>query len=176
MPKVEHQDSTVLTDEELRTLDAHWRRAANYLAVGQIHLPAHPLRWRTTDEQGAARQRRPGTLRGMAAVVFDTDGVITDSARVHAAAWKAAFHAFPGLRGRRPFEAPGDYPQYVDGTSRLDGAAAVRRPGGCGRRAPGPCRRRLQGAAVHGATARRGRRRLPGYGPAAARPAVRSAP
>ena len=42
MPKVEHQDSTVLTDEELRTLDAHWR-AANYLAVGQIYLMANPL-------------------------------------------------------------------------------------------------------------------------------------
>ncbi|MCT9008721.1 phosphoketolase family protein [Streptomyces rhizosphaerihabitans] len=42
MPKVEHQDSTVLTDDELRTLDAHWR-AANYLAVGQIYLLANPL-------------------------------------------------------------------------------------------------------------------------------------
>ncbi|MGW2975117.1 phosphoketolase family protein, partial [Streptomyces mirabilis] len=45
MPKVEHQDATalsVLSDEELRTLDAHWR-AANYLAVGQIYLLANPL-------------------------------------------------------------------------------------------------------------------------------------
>ncbi|WP_405784992.1 phosphoketolase family protein [Streptomyces sp. NBC_01378] len=42
MPKVEHQDSTVLTDDELRTLDAHWR-AANYVAVGQIYLMANPL-------------------------------------------------------------------------------------------------------------------------------------
>src|SRR5690349_10880014 len=41
-PKVEHQDSTVLTDDELRTLDAHWR-AANYLTVGQIYLQANPL-------------------------------------------------------------------------------------------------------------------------------------
>ncbi|MFF1308868.1 phosphoketolase [Streptomyces sp. NPDC058307] len=42
MPKVEHRNSTVLTDEELHTLDAHWR-AANYLAVGQIYLMANPL-------------------------------------------------------------------------------------------------------------------------------------
>jgi xylulose-5-phosphate/fructose-6-phosphate phosphoketolase len=42
MPKVKHQDSTVLTEEELRTLDAHWR-AANYLAAGQIYLMANPL-------------------------------------------------------------------------------------------------------------------------------------
>ncbi|NEC30797.1 phosphoketolase family protein [Streptomyces sp. SID8111] len=39
----EHQDHrTVLSDEELRVLDAHWR-AANYLAAGQIYLLANPL-------------------------------------------------------------------------------------------------------------------------------------
>ncbi|MFB7497511.1 phosphoketolase [Streptomyces sp. NPDC056161] len=42
MPPAEHQDATVLSDEELRTLDAHWR-AANYLAAGQIYLLANPL-------------------------------------------------------------------------------------------------------------------------------------
>ncbi len=43
MPSVEHQDSsTVLTDDELRTLHAHWR-AANYLAAGQIYLMSNPL-------------------------------------------------------------------------------------------------------------------------------------
>ncbi|MCD7442309.1 HAD-IA family hydrolase [Streptomyces lincolnensis] len=69
-------------------------------------------------------------LRAVRAVVFDTDGVITDSARVHAAAWKAAFDAYlrehppedPALRG--PFDARDDYLRYVDGRSRLDGAAA----------------------------------------------------
>jgi len=85
--------------------------------------------------------RRPGTpadlgeklapaLRDIRAVVFDTDGVITDSARVHAAAWKTAFDAF--LRAhppddpaqRRPFDARDDYLRHVDGKSRLDGAAA----------------------------------------------------
>jgi HAD superfamily hydrolase (TIGR01509 family) len=56
--------------------------------------------------------------------------VITDSARVHAAAWKEAFDAFlrehppaaPALR--RPFDVRDDYLRYVDGRSRLDGAAA----------------------------------------------------
>ncbi|MEH0639408.1 phosphoketolase family protein [Streptomyces bottropensis] len=42
MTKVEHQNVTVLTDDELRTLDAHWR-AANYLTAGQIYLMANPL-------------------------------------------------------------------------------------------------------------------------------------
>ncbi|WP_328494669.1 HAD-IA family hydrolase [Streptomyces sp. NBC_00414] len=69
-------------------------------------------------------------LRKVRAVVLDTDGVITDSARVHAAAWKTAFDAF--LRAhppedphqRRPFDERDDYLRYVDGKSRLDGAAA----------------------------------------------------
>lgn len=69
-------------------------------------------------------------LRGVRAVVFDTDGVITDSAKVHAAAWKVAFDAF--LRAhppadpdqRRPFDLRDDYLRHVDGRSRLDGAAA----------------------------------------------------
>jgi xylulose-5-phosphate/fructose-6-phosphate phosphoketolase len=43
MPQAEHRDrTTVLTDEEVRVLDAHWR-AANYLAAGQIYLLANPL-------------------------------------------------------------------------------------------------------------------------------------
>ncbi|MDT0443920.1 HAD family hydrolase [Streptomyces johnsoniae] len=56
------------------------------------------------------------------AVVFDTDGVITDSARLHAAAWKEAFDAVPGVEP--PFDAGEDYRRFVDGKSRLDGAAA----------------------------------------------------
>ncbi|MGW1002689.1 phosphoketolase family protein [Streptomyces sp. NPDC002520] len=42
MSQADHPDATGLTDEELRTLDAHWR-AANYLAAGQIYLLANPL-------------------------------------------------------------------------------------------------------------------------------------
>ncbi|NUT24327.1 MAG: phosphoketolase family protein, partial [Streptomyces sp.] len=43
MSKTEHrQNATPLSDDELRTLDAHWR-AANYLAAGQIYLLANPL-------------------------------------------------------------------------------------------------------------------------------------
>ncbi len=69
-------------------------------------------------------------LAGVPAVVFDTDGVIVNSARIHAAAWKEAFDAFleahpPGdPRQRRPFDAHEDYVRHVDGRSRLDGAEA----------------------------------------------------
>ncbi|MFD6446060.1 hypothetical protein ACFWEJ_13250 [Promicromonospora sp. NPDC060204] len=64
------------------------------------------------------------------AVVLDTDGVITDTARTHAAAWKRAFDELLRERGRRtgvvlpPFDAVGDYLRYVDGRARADGARA----------------------------------------------------
>ncbi|MFI9586722.1 HAD family hydrolase [Streptomyces sp. NPDC052236] len=69
-------------------------------------------------------------LRDMDAVVLDTDGVITDSARLHAAAWKTAFdtwlrdHPPADPEQGRPFDIGEDYPRYVDGKSRLDGAAS----------------------------------------------------
>ncbi|MFE5186126.1 HAD family hydrolase [Streptomyces sp. NPDC056628] len=69
-------------------------------------------------------------LRDVGAVVFDTDGVITDSAKLHAAAWKVAFDDYlrahpPGdPAARRPFDVREDYLRHVDGRSRLDGAAA----------------------------------------------------
>lgn len=64
---------------------------------------------------------------GIAACLFDLDGVITKTATLHAAAWKQMFDAF--LAGRaadlggdtRPFELPGDYTAYVDGRLRQDG-------------------------------------------------------
>ncbi|MER5199951.1 hypothetical protein ACWD3J_24480 [Streptomyces sp. NPDC002755] len=68
--------------------------------------------------------------RGVEAAVCDTDGVITDSARVHAAAWKTASDTFltenppeDPARGR-PFDSGCDCLRDVDGRSRLDGAAA----------------------------------------------------
>ncbi|MQA87989.1 MAG: HAD-IA family hydrolase [Streptosporangiales bacterium] len=76
------------------------------------------------------RERQPPVLdlARVDVVIFDTDGVVTDTARVHAAAWKCTFDAF--LRARaareggdtRPFEVHDDYLRYVDGRSRLDGA------------------------------------------------------
>ncbi|GAA2314620.1 hypothetical protein GCM10010149_77690 [Nonomuraea roseoviolacea subsp. roseoviolacea] len=59
-------------------------------------------------------------LTTVSVVVFDTDGVVTDTARGHAAAWKHVFDAF--LRGRSaPFDIRDDYLRHVDGRPRLDG-------------------------------------------------------
>ncbi|MDJ0465540.1 HAD-IA family hydrolase [Streptomyces sp. H27-C3] len=79
---------------------------------------------------GAARSSLVPRLSAVRAVVLDTDGVITDSARVHAAAWKRAFdaclrdHPPADRRQRGPFDAQADYLRYVDGRPRLDGATS----------------------------------------------------
>ena len=60
------------------------------------------------------------------AVLFDLDGVLTDTAAIHADCWKRTFDAFLSARAERsgePFRAFGDsdYLQYVDGKPRYDG-------------------------------------------------------
>jgi alpha,alpha-trehalase len=61
------------------------------------------------------------------AVIFDLDGVVTDTASVHAAAWKTMFDDFLSRYAARqgvpfePFEIDPDYRLYVDGKPRLDG-------------------------------------------------------
>jgi len=62
------------------------------------------------------------------AVILDLDGVITDTAAVHARAWKRIFDAFLDQRDdaegedHRPFDLDSDYRTYVDGKPRYDGA------------------------------------------------------
>lgn len=61
------------------------------------------------------------------AVLFDLDGVLTDTAQIHAKAWKRMFDAFLLKRGtarkekHEPFDPDRDYLQYVDGKPRYDG-------------------------------------------------------
>jgi beta-phosphoglucomutase family hydrolase len=61
------------------------------------------------------------------ACLFDLDGVLTETASVHAAAWKQMFDTY--LRARAattgepfvPFDGQLDYDRYVDGKPRYDG-------------------------------------------------------
>jgi beta-phosphoglucomutase family hydrolase len=61
------------------------------------------------------------------ACLFDLDGVLTQTARVHAAAWKEMFDAYLAEWARRtgrpfvPFDSAADYDRYVDGKPRADG-------------------------------------------------------
>ncbi|WP_051152805.1 trehalose-phosphatase [Nocardia niigatensis] len=62
------------------------------------------------------------------AVIFDMDGVVTDSARVHAAAWKEMFDEFLAHRAPAPGEnlspfTDEDYQRWVDGEPRYRGVA-----------------------------------------------------
>jgi beta-phosphoglucomutase family hydrolase len=61
------------------------------------------------------------------ACLFDLDGVLTRTAKVHAAAWKEAFDAYLEQRAARTgepfvaFDVVADYDEYVDGKPREDG-------------------------------------------------------
>jgi beta-phosphoglucomutase family hydrolase len=63
-----------------------------------------------------------GLPDGIKACLFDLDGVLTQTAKVHAKAWKEMFDGFLETQeGQKPFDAHADYDEYVDGKPREDG-------------------------------------------------------
>lgn len=66
---------------------------------------------------------RMGDITQYRALLFDLDGVVTKTATVHSAAWKALFDDFLAGQGgeQREFDISTDYVQYVDGRRRYDG-------------------------------------------------------
>ena len=64
---------------------------------------------------------------GITACLFDLDGVLTQTAKVHAAAWKQMFDDYLSSQAKEtgekpiPFDAVRDYDEYVDGKPRDDG-------------------------------------------------------
>ena len=87
----------------------------------------------TTREPGRIASVFPGDI---AACLFDLDGVLTQTAKVHAAAWKEMFDAFLRERSTQtgeklpPFDPVADYRKYVDGKLRADGVRAFLRSRG----------------------------------------------
>jgi beta-phosphoglucomutase family hydrolase len=71
-----------------------------------------------------------GVPIGVTACLFDLDGVLTQTAKVHSAAWKQMFDDYLRERARRsdeafvPFDPIREYDQYVDGKPRYDGVRA----------------------------------------------------
>jgi alpha,alpha-trehalase len=71
--------------------------------------------------------KNPITRERFDAVLFDLDGVLTATAKLHAASWKKMFDACLKDRAAktgepfRPFEIATDYVRYVDGKPRFDG-------------------------------------------------------
>ena len=72
----------------------------------------------------------PALPESIRACLFDLDGVLTDTAAVHAVAWKQAFddylsaNAGIGDDAYRPFDSDVDYREFVDGKRRADGVAS----------------------------------------------------
>ena len=68
-----------------------------------------------------------GLPDGIRGCLFDLDGVLTQTAKVHAAAWKEMFDDYLRKRAKQtgepfvPFDPVGDYDEYVDGKPRADG-------------------------------------------------------
>ncbi|MGZ4613672.1 MAG: beta-phosphoglucomutase family hydrolase [Kineosporiaceae bacterium] len=81
-------------------------------------------------------RRHLGLPEGVLATLFDLDGVITQTAKVHAAAWKEMFDDFLRRRAEAdgrpfvPFDAHDDYDRYVDGLPRADGVRTFLRSRG----------------------------------------------
>jgi beta-phosphoglucomutase family hydrolase len=71
-----------------------------------------------------------GLPDGVTACLFDLDGVLTQTAKVHAEAWKQAFDEYLRTRAHRDgeafraFDKVADYDEYVDGLPRYDGVRA----------------------------------------------------
>ena len=65
--------------------------------------------------------------RYIQALIFDLDGVVTPTAEIHARAWKKMFDAYLSEKGLKdgktykPLDIASDYPQYLDGISRIKG-------------------------------------------------------
>ena len=68
-----------------------------------------------------------GLPDGTRGCLFDLDGVLTQTAKVHNAAWKQMFDSYLRDRAERtgepfvPFDPVDDYNEYVDGKPRYDG-------------------------------------------------------
>src|SRR5215211_3351952 len=68
-----------------------------------------------------------GLPDGVNTCLFDLDGVLTQTAKIHAAAWKQMFDEYLEQRAERtgeelvPFDSRADYDEYVDGKPRYEG-------------------------------------------------------
>jgi len=71
-----------------------------------------------------------GLPDGVRACLFDLDAVLTETAKVHAAAWKEMFDGYLRERAANSgeefveFDAVGDYDEYVDGKPRDEGVSS----------------------------------------------------
>src|SRR5512133_3737924 len=111
-------------------------RHENIWSIGTVERIAAQIRlYPRLDCYGSQRAGSPREVNNAVAitrdqydaVLFDLDGVITDTANMHAACWKQMFDEYLQKRAAergepfRPFELATDYRVYVDGKPRFDG-------------------------------------------------------
>ena len=144
---------------DLELLSAHWQRALDAaggaLRAAGDSLPVTEVRDRqlalvretertaaTLRELGRGRQPAPwlsptpvtngmlGLPRTVRACLFDVEGVLTDSSRLHAWAWGEVFDDYLSRVAERtgwqfvPFDRVSDYRTFVEGRPRLEGVHA----------------------------------------------------
>ncbi len=112
-----------LTDEEVASLNAHWR-AANYLAAGQIYLMANPLLYQPLRaEQIKPRLRPLGTLPGLNLVDTHLNRIIKNRDQDAICVWGPG-HA-RGPAARQGPRLDGSYTGHYPDLTR-DGAGMAR--------------------------------------------------
>src|SRR6056297_465699 len=94
-------------------------------------MPAPAPRWMLEPGQKSRKEKDVSNLLAgknllsaeVEAAVFDLDGVLTRTERVHAQAWKAMFDEFLARHQPEapPFDSDADYRRHVDGKPRYDG-------------------------------------------------------
>jgi HAD superfamily hydrolase (TIGR01509 family) len=129
-----------------RALVEERRQTADLLVQVAREQGVRPLPWLSPVPVG---KRMLGLDTAVEACLFDLDGVLTDSNRLHADAWGTVLDdlllRLSGKTGWQfiPFDCNGDYRTYIDGRSRLEGIHAflesrgIRLPEGHGDDPPG---------------------------------------
>ena len=89
------------------------------------------MRHPTPEPAGSGHAPAPtGALPPQEAVIFEMDGVVTDTATMHAEAWRRLFDTVladpraSGADSTEPFDTDADYRRYIDGRAQQDGVTA----------------------------------------------------
>lgn len=112
-----------------RELVEERREVAADLVLLARDTGAHHVPWLAPYPMHVLSLGLPAATR---ACVFDLDGVLTDSGRLHAAAWQAALDDVLLELGLPPFDLATDYSLYFDGRPRLEGIRLFLRGRGIG--------------------------------------------
>ena len=108
-------------------LDELRQRARQGPADDRLRRPRPRAQQRGRRRRAAGGRLMLGLPDGVRACLFDLDGVLTQTAKVHAAAWKEMFDGYLRERAAQDgeefvaFDPVGDYDEYVDGKPRYEG-------------------------------------------------------